>query len=676
MNPFTNSVVSSFTKGVVIASTLAAAFVQLYLATRLVNVPLFYVVTGAFIVAVALGTWRPRPAISVVLALSYLAPAAYVIWAGFENYSFEIVWSLPLLGLIVSGRDGWRWHLPVAWRWPLVTWALVVAASWPFVFLRELDFYIGILPLRGVANTSIGITPWDAVTAVTYWTLVHNIGLLWFDRLFGWYAGRRDEFRSAVLVPLACALAVATAVGAYQAFVDLRFINPHLWPHMGRASGTLGDANTFGMLAALWGPASVVLARRWRAPWSSVVSVAGVGMAILGVLTSGSRTALIVLGLSLAAIALEAALAWRRAEAASRPSVKKLASALAGGFILVVVVLLVARGSSITSVIDRGSLGYVPFIGDLGIGASMKDLLWDRYGYGPPAIEMVKEHPWAGTGVGTFHTLVHDFAKQLSGLDLDPDNAQSWFRHNLAELGVLGSLPWLAWCLVFGASLLSPTRGAADRFSTGVLRGALLAFGFASLMAMPGQSMPVALTFWAVAFWFALEKGVAAATPRAWPAITWGITLVFVLLHAGFTLADARGDLRPRNRSMRFGWNYSYGLGGVERDATGNPERRTSDNLRTLAVNPVTGKVLKLVAWIDHPDGDEKPVHVRLWADSRLVFDGDVKRSSAVFLDIPATPGATHMVVESEISRLWRPKDFGRNDLRVLGLSIRDWVWE
>jgi hypothetical protein len=93
-------------------------------------------------------------------------------------------------------------------------------------------------------------------------------------------------------------------------------------------------------------------------------------------------------------------------------------------------------------------------------------------------------------------------------------------------------------------------------------------------------------------------------------------------------------------------------------------------------VTPVKGKLLKLAAWIDHPDGDEKPVHVRLWADSRLVFEGDVKRSSAVFLDIPAAPGQTHMVIESEIDRLWRPRDFGSTDSRTLGLSIRDWVWE
>ena len=202
------------------------------------------------------------------------------------------MWSLPLLGLIVSGRDGWRWNLPPRWRWPLVSWALVVAASWPIVLLRELDFYIGILPLPGVANTSIGTTPWDAVTAVTYWTLVHNVGLLWFDRLFGWYSSDPGRFRAVVLMSLVIAITIACGVGAYQAFVDLHFVNPHLWPHMRRASGTLGDAGTFGMLAALWGPAAVVLAQQWRAPWSALGSVAAVTLGLTGVLTSGSRTGL------------------------------------------------------------------------------------------------------------------------------------------------------------------------------------------------------------------------------------------------------------------------------------------------------------------------------------------------------------------------------------------------
>ncbi len=675
---------NQFTKGVVIASTLAAAFVQLYLATRLLYPQLFFVVATAFVGAVAAGAWRPVPATAVVLALSYLAPAAYVVWAGFENYGFEIIWALPLLGLIVSGRDAWRWNLPAPWRWPLVSWALVVAASWPFVFLREVDFYIGILPLPRVSNTSIGISPWEVVTGVTYWTLVHNVGLLWFDRLFGWYAsgaatgpaaGSMTAFRSAVLVPLGLAITVACAVGAYQAFVDLRFINPHLWPHMGRASGTLGDANTFGMIAALWGPAAVVLARRWAAPWSIIGGVAGVAIALVGVFTSGSRTALIAISIGLAAVAFESLMAWRRAGTASRPTMKRLGPVIVGVVVLAAVVLLVVRGSSITSVVGRGSLGYVPGFGDVPLSEAARQLLWDRFGYGPAAVQMIKEHPLAGVGVGTFHSLVHDFAMAASGRDVVPDNAQNWYRHHLAELGSFGSLPWLAWCVVFASALLSRTRGPGDRFSIGVLRGALVGFGIISLLGMPGQSLPVALTFWTLAFWFATLTGVPASAPDAWSKRAWIVTLTLVAVHGAITFADARGDLRPRNRSMRFGWEYRYGIDNPDRNPDGSPGRRWTER-RSLSVIPVRGKVLKFVGWIDHPDGDENPVHVRVWADEKLVYDDDLKRSAAIFLDIAATSGKTHMVIETEVSRTWDPRAFGRNDTRVRAFSVRDWVWD
>jgi hypothetical protein len=39
------------------------------------------------------------------------------------------------------------------------------------------------------------------------------------------------------------------------------------------------------------------------------------------------------------------------------------------------------------------------------------------------------------------------------------------------------------------------------------------------------------------------------------------------------------------------------------------------------------------VAWIDHPDSDVKPVHARVWADSKLVFEGDLRRNP-IMLDI------------------------------------------
>jgi hypothetical protein len=82
------------------------------------------------------------------------------------------------------------------------------------------------------------------------------------------------------------------------------------------------------------------------------------------------------------------------------------------------------------------------------------------------------------------------------------------------------------------------------------------------------------------------------------------------------------------------------------------------------------------VAWADHPDANERPVHLRVVADGKLAFDGQLKRSSAIELHIPARPGARDMVLETTIDRLFRPSDYGSRDTRHLGLSILDWEWE
>ena len=215
---------------------------------------------------------------------------------------------------------------------------------------------------------------------------------------------------------------------------------------------------------------------------------------------------------------------------------------------------------------------------------------------------------------GAFHTLVRDFAMITTRKPLVPDNAQSWYRHLLAELGLLGSLPWIAWCVVFVSTLFSRATGDRDRFSLGVLRGAFVGFGIIALIGMPGQSLTVILTFWTLVYWFASLKGITPSPVDSTRAVVeglWAATLALVAVHAAITYADARGDLLPRNRSMRFGWDYRYGIKGPEPVPDGGPGRRWAD-LKSLSVVPVRGKVLKFVAWIDHPDGDERPVHVRV----------------------------------------------------------------
>ena len=110
--------------------------------------------------------------------------------------------------------------------------------------------------------------------------------------------------------------------------------------------------------------------------------------------------------------------------------------------------------SSTHTIVQRGTLGYVPFIGDRSISNSVNELLWERFGYGPAAIQMIKEHPIDGVGVGMFHTLVMDFAA-TRGYFIPTDNAQNWFRHILAEFGVVGAIPMFWWCGVLLALLCS-----------------------------------------------------------------------------------------------------------------------------------------------------------------------------------------------------------------------------
>ena len=672
------------TRVIVVASTVLAAFAEAYLATAYWPRQTIWLTTASLVVMAVIGSRVRSVALPAVLSMPYLMPALLLVWRGNENSSLDFFWMMPLLGLVLSGPGALRWSLPARWQWPLVTWAGIVAISWPIVFLRETDFALWVMPLN-VSNTSVGRSPSEVNQNVTYFAVAHMLGILWIDALCRWYAppspkgfgaaGRdRERFIRDVIYPLAATAAIGGIVAIYQGFVDLSFLNRGFWTYMLRAAGTHGDPNKLGAIAAFWAIGTVVMARRFPSPWSSAISAASIVIGVSAVWVSGSRTGLAAIGVSLMVAAYEAI-------RATRFDARRLATVGISATVLAVVVVIALQSASTHTIVQRGTLGYLPFFGDRGIANSVNELLWERNGYGPAAIEMIKEHPIEGVGVGMFHTLVHDFGtlRGYSGeRGLATDNAQNWFRHILAEQGILGSIPVIWWCVMLLLLLFARHTGA-DRLSIGLLRGVLMGFVVASIFGMPGQAAAVAVTFWVFVFWLLTERdeAPAAAVPSRWSRPATIAAVALLVVHGGMTVVNARGDLWPRNRSMRFGWFYKYGMSEPEPDPGGNPIQRRWTNLpKSLAVVPVNGKVLKFVAWIDHPDGDERPVKTKVWADNTLVFDGAIKRSAPLLMDIPATPGRSHMILETEIDRLWAPRDYGQRDPRALGLSIRDWVWE
>jgi hypothetical protein len=674
------------TRAIVIASTVLAAFAETYLATWHSPPYVLWLSIGSFIAAAAIG-WRARSiALPIVLSLLYLMPAILIALGVNENLSFDFYWLMPLTGVVLSGPGVQRWSLPSRWQWPLVTYAAIVAVSWPIVFMRETDFALRVLAMNP-ANSSAGFSPLDTNLHVSYLAIANLLAVLWVDALCRWYREDRERFIRDVIYPLAVTATIGSAVAIYQGFVDMTFLNRGFWTYMLRVAGTHGDPNKLGAVAAFWAIGTVVLARRFTSPWAALVGAAAILIGIGAVWTSGSRTGLAALLVGLAAAAVEAV-------RATRFDLRRALLASGAVLILGAGVVIALQQASTHTIVQRGTLGYLPFYGDKGIVRSANELFWERMGYGLAANQMVEEHPLAGVGIGTFHTLVRDFGR-LRGYEgqqaLTPDNAQQWFRHTVAELGVLGAVPAVFWCVLLAMLMFGRRDRERDRLPFGLIRGALLGFLVASIFGFPAQTAAVLLTFWTFVFWLLLERGghgrgagssdpaiaTAMSAGRRWSAPAAIAAAVLIAVHAGATIADARGDLWPRNRSVRFGWFYKYGMSELEPDPGGNPvQRRWTIMPTSLAVVPVHGKVLKFVAWIDHPDGDERPVQTKVWADGTLVFDGEIRRSAPLFLDIPATPGRTHLILETEIDRLWAPRDYGMSDRRGLGLSVRDWVWE
>ena len=96
---------------------------------------------------------------------------------------------------------------------------------------------------------------------------------------------------------------------------------------------------------------------------------------------------------------------------------------------------------------------------------------------------------------------------------LATDNAQSWFRHVIAEFGFVGSIPMLWWCVVLAMLMLTRIQPAIACRSA-CCEAVLIGFGVASIFGMPAQSIAIIMTFWVFVFWLWLEATHARIAPR------------------------------------------------------------------------------------------------------------------------------------------------------------------
>lgn len=662
-----------FSKVAVVLSALAAVGLGTWLGAR-AWAPLLWWSVAAFGVALVVGSrWGGR-AFAPLMVLAYTFPAVMLLTHEFMEQAYWNIWMAGLLGAILGQMRSSAWAFPERWKWPLAYWALAVALVWPVVVAREADFSWALMSEYNIGNSALGGSPPVIAVFVMAVALTHLLGLLWFDAACVAYpltgAGSRSRFIRDIVWPLVVSLLLGSFVAIYQGAVDITWLSGHQYAVYRRATAALDDGNAFGAAAGMWIGGLLALIALVPARWIRSAIVVGIGVAGAGLWATGSRMALA------AAMVCVAGAVWFVVTRRKHP-VRDLLIVGVPTIVVIAGFATFASRSGTANPVER-VFRALPGMNAPEIRQFANFELWNRYGpYGTVSMGMVRAYPLSGIGVGSFNHIFPDESYVLTRDHAHMDNAQSWYRHQLAELGILGSAGWLLWLPMF-VGVLWRTRGDADEpFAAAMVRGGLIGMGIISLVSMPTQALTVAFSVWVFIFWYLLLSPGAVATVSApsdrlrvarWPLLWLGV-VVFVLS----TVWVGWRDLRPPFRAIRADWTYQLGFVTPEPSDVETKFRWIEGH--AIEVLPVKAGWLKLTLSGGPPDMASNPLRFEVRRHGKVIIAG-IRLSPAEdtwYVKVPQ--GATRMMLEFNVSRTWRPSDSGGTETRPVSLRVNDWTF-
>jgi hypothetical protein len=643
--------VDRITKLIVLASLTGAVSYETWYAA--VEWRAFFGVAATALAGAFLAARRwPLRATGAAFAIGYLIPLLFALTIGF-HFPFQASWVWLLLGVTLTSAHR-PWQFPPLLRLPLMAWGLTAAVGWPLVALRELDWIPSLLWARPAVHNP-GIHAVSGIARIAQSAELHLLGVVWLDWLFARFrADAASTVERALIRPALATAVVCAGVAFYQGAIDPTFVET-AWAEVGRASGALIDANASGSLMALWLTIPLAFMASSRR-WSAAALAAASALFMVAIWMTGSRTSLLAALVSLAAVGHLTIIGAVK---------RRTMFGVVGAAALVLVLLRVAGASAMVGPIERIRVNLMPTLNVANLQFTLRQL-WQRNGYGSASAAMFVDYPLQGVGVGGLPGLVGEYAEELGWPLLPPDNAQNWFRHQLAELGLIGSVGWILWAIVLARAFFSRAVNREDAARVVVLKYAIAGFVLASLVGMPGQNLFVAMTMWTFAFW--LLSLTCADTPTALrsfasSALAPAVALLLACAYAGATVQAGWNDLRPPFRAKRFDYPYYYGFIDPVIGAVG--ATRTTDH-GVAVVQAPTGKV-KLTFWVEHPDADARPVLVEVWLDKRRIVRGQFARGTPL-VRVETVEAARRFVLEARVDRTFAAADTpGREG----GLTVR-----
>jgi hypothetical protein len=491
--------------------------------------------------------------------------------------------------------------------------------------------------------------PYAAVW-ILYVVLAQLIGALWFERA----RERTGQLQLPLMLNgLWMGATVASVVAVLQGTIDIGLLSNDFWASLRRATGTMLDANAYGMCAAIAAPIGF-LGMRILSPQRPAAAVGVFAVNFAGMWLSGSRTALLcgVIGTAALIVGL-----WRERRVSSAPSIRAAVWIPAALLAVFAIVMLTPAASPIERALD------IP------LGRAGLRELWNRGGYGPIALQMTREFPLVGVGAGTYRILAPDYWRAMANDALPPDNAQNWWRHQVAELGVFGGALIVAFSVLVAWRVLAGREGTPDVASASTVRGLLIGLGITSLFGMPTQSPLVLYWFFGLVAWFAwLVPDTARRTGETGQGqlrAAWIVAVTLAIAYAAGHVMLAAGPLNVVQRAQRAHRDYIVGAYPPEPLPGANEFRWTSQEARFIWA--VKSRFMAIRFWAHHPDIAGQPVHVTVTSPCGVLFDEDLTSDTSMSVGMALPEDQRTLEATVRVSRTWTP---GEGDNRQLGVGI------
>jgi hypothetical protein len=626
----------------------------------------------AFAAAFACGRRWPRVAPAVAIGAAPIIPVllASIVHVAALNVFYTVMLA-GLFGALLPRVPRDRWELPRAWRVPLGVWALTLSLAWPVMIVREAGLRLGMLRDTGALDSWAYLNTPQVESWILHVVIAQLVALLWLESLYVESAGASDPgSRTPDPGPLAVhglwiGASIASVVAIYQGTVNMAFLSGGVWPGLRRAAGTLLDANAYGTVAALAGPIAFVAIPsipHLRMRHTRFAQAAALALNWGGAWMSGSRTAFVCGAFGTLLLVYELLRRDTRDRGRDDANARDTPSLLAG---VAVVVLLLAVGAGAIGPLKRMAEG-------AGTNASLRDL-WTRGGYGSVATRMVRDYPLTGVGVGSFNWMAPDYWRAMAHDKLPFDNAQNWWRHQVAELGLIASLPILIWSCLIAWLVFTRRSRPGERIETETLRGLLFGIGAASLLGMPTQNPIVLLIF----FYLVARFEMLTRTPNLevrtsnfelrTSKLAWILGVLIAVGYAGGHLVLARGSLKPLERAAQTNRDYMVGTYPAERLPQG--QFRWTKRHATFAL-AAPSRYLVIRYHIEHPDAGTHPVRVRIATPCQTLVEEFRSDSGVDARAFELPEGQQRVVFDTDVSRTWKPSDNGQPDTRDLGAAV------